>query len=527
MMKYYSNKYNKKAFCTCLMLMFIFNVVGQKYEFDNSFGDSGIAMTKLGRRNFGVGLMAKQSDGKIVLVGHSWRSRLDANFDLILTRFTKDGILDSSFGLNGIKILDIKNVDNQIRAIKVQSDDKIVLCVFTTNNASAFDYNIIRFNKNGDIDNTFGTNGFAVSPFSAADMFIQTDGKIVVGGTISKIVNGLASGDFGLIRFTSNGQLDNSFAVNGIATVDFNKNEVLRSIDFQSDGKIIVLGVYDNGITNNYLFARFTQDGVLDNSFALSGKRIINNFNGAYFSILGIDQNDKIFALGDSPTSQVDIGNFYIIKLDANGALDPSFGGSGIVQTKIKNSRASAGAMTFQEDGKVLIFGMTHSIIGMQVGNIASLRYRNNGYLDSSYGINGLNYNLIDSGEYFSSVNVVVQNDDKILISGTYGYPNKDIMELALVRLKQSNNSKVDAKQVNYSIKLYPNPVNGFLKVETESFSDLYTVQILNDSGTEVFENKYNGSCTNLIDISNLSQGAYLLIVSDGTHYNVKKFVKI
>jgi uncharacterized delta-60 repeat protein len=503
--------------------MSLFNVVGQKYEFDNSFGDSGKALTKLERRYTGGGLMAKQSDGKILLVGQAWRSRLDANFDLILSRFTKDGILDSSFGLNGIKILDIKNVDNRISAISVQSDDKIVLCVNTTNNASAFDYNIIRFNKNGDLDNSFGTNGFAVSPFIGNDMFIQSDGKIVVGGNVSKVINGKTKYDLGLIRFNSSGQIDNSFGNNGIATVDFNTDGFLRSIGLQSSGKIVVLGV-STGTINDYLFARFTQNGILDNSFALSGKRVINNFNGAYFSVLGIDQNDKIFALGDSPTSQVDMGNFYIIKLDANGALDPTFGGSGIVKTKIKDTRASAGAMTFQDDGKVLIFGMTTSIIGMQVGNITSLRYRNNGYLDSSYGKNGLNNNLIDSGEYFLSINAVVQNDDKILISGTYNLISKDIQELALVRLAQTNNSDIVSPKVDFSFMVHPNPSSSYLELQSQN--NFSKIEILDIKGRLVKEMVLDSNSYKL-DVSGLCVGVYFVRVTYQGHGTVVQKILI
>src|SRR5438067_1770070 len=103
----------------------------------------------------------------------------------------------------------------------------------------------------GDLDPTFGNGGVVQTTFgdSAAegnDVVLQADGKIIVvgftgAGSYSSFNN------FALVRFNSDGSLDQSFGVGGKVK---SARGVATSAALQADGKILVGGTYDTGSSN-------------------------------------------------------------------------------------------------------------------------------------------------------------------------------------------------------------------------------------------------------------------------------------
>jgi uncharacterized delta-60 repeat protein len=82
----------------------------------------------------------------------------------------------------------------------------------------------------GDLDPSFGNGGKVVTDFSsnedgASAVAIQSDGKIVVGGT-STAQRG--NPDFALARYNTDGSLDSSFGLNGKVTTDFFQGNDVR-----------------------------------------------------------------------------------------------------------------------------------------------------------------------------------------------------------------------------------------------------------------------------------------------------------
>lgn len=126
----------------------------------------------------------------------------------------------------------------------------------------------------GLLDNTFGNAGKVITRVSGNDLFgesvlVQPDGKIVVAGYLK---NG-GNKDFVVVRYLSNGSLDESFGINGFATTDFNGlDDYIMDVVLQTDGKLVVGGYIDSlGLNQKIGMARYTVDGKLDNTFNSTG----------------------------------------------------------------------------------------------------------------------------------------------------------------------------------------------------------------------------------------------------------------
>ena len=134
-----------------------------------------------------------------------------------MARFNTDGTLDAAFGTNGkVKLA----FPGHIEAIALQQDGKIV--VAGENDTSYLQYDnfaTFRFNSNGIVDNSFGTNGYVFTDINggndeAKSVVIQADNKILVGGATER--GGIYS--FGIVRYNGNGTLDASFGGDGKVT---------------------------------------------------------------------------------------------------------------------------------------------------------------------------------------------------------------------------------------------------------------------------------------------------------------------
>ena len=182
----------------------------QPGSLDSTFGGDGTVKTDIAIGGAFPFSAVLQADEKIVLEGHTLLKD-----KLIIARLKTDGSLDSSFGLNGAAVYDSLRYNESHNALALQTDGKIVLAT----NRGSVDFAVIRFLQNGTLDSSFGSNGRAATKFLEGDnissaVAIQPDGKIVVAG--SAIVNNYWHG-FALARYNANGTIDSSFGSNGIS----------------------------------------------------------------------------------------------------------------------------------------------------------------------------------------------------------------------------------------------------------------------------------------------------------------------
>lgn len=200
---------------------------------DTSFGDNGYKTVALGTR-FQDGALALDVDGKIVVTGYSI---MDDIQQIVVLRFTADGALDGTFGDGGLVKTAVPNaLASQAYALDIQADGKIVVVGSADDNCV-----VLRYKPDGLLDETFGTEGvqtLMIGNLSASYAIrIQSDEKIV-------IVGGSDEHSF-LARLTTAGVLDSTFGTGGILSVSLGTQDILYGLRIQSDGKILAAGSVD------------------------------------------------------------------------------------------------------------------------------------------------------------------------------------------------------------------------------------------------------------------------------------------
>ena len=293
-----------------------------------------------------------QPDGKLVAAGFFYGSSNDNSF--ALARYGTDGKLDATFGTGG-KVLTTTfgatsgyAAQAEATAVALQSDGKIVAAGFTYSE----DIAVARYNSNGSLDTSFGTGGKVVTNWGSLNDYayavaVQSDGKIVVGG----YANTNGTFDFAMSRYNSNGMLDTTFGSNGTVLTDFAfSDDRIAAIKIQSDGKIVAVGRSGG----NMAVARYTSTGALDAQFG-SGGKVTTDFGGNYDEAraVSIDANGKIVVTGPAGAN----GDIGLARYTTAGALDSKFGSSGKVITDLGTFNDQAAAVAIDGSGKIMIGG--------------------------------------------------------------------------------------------------------------------------------------------------------------------------
>jgi uncharacterized delta-60 repeat protein len=113
--------------------------------------------------------------------------------------------------------------------------------------------------------------------------------------------------------------------------------------------------------------------------------------------------------------------DFAIVRYDHTGMLDPTFGGTGIVTTAVRNGDDQIEAMIQQADGKILVAG--HSFDGPSFADsaVTLARYLDDGSLDPTFGGGTGKVVLTPNAEYDLVAALVQQADQKIVVAGSSG----------------------------------------------------------------------------------------------------------
>ena len=276
--------------------------------------------------NHVVSSIAIQSDGKI-LVGGNFTSYNVTGSNYII-RLNSDGSVDTTFSIG-------TGFDSEVYSIAIQSDGKILVGGdFSTYNGTNSNY-IVRLNSDGSIDNTFsiGTGFDSIVNYIA----IQSDGKILVGGNFTSY-NGTGSNR--IIRLNLDGSVDTGFLIGS------GFNNYVTSIKIQSDGKILVGGVFTSykGTTSNKII-RLNTDGGIDTGFSI-GTGFGAKKRGADVNYITIQSDGKIL-VGGNFASYNGTNSAYIIRLNSDGSIQYSF----------DETLGQVSSIAIQSDGNVLVGG--------------------------------------------------------------------------------------------------------------------------------------------------------------------------
>lgn len=401
-------------------------------DFDPSFGVGGIAQLFID-----AGLIKTTAvtvdprDGSSVVVGFTNVAPLD-DPDFVVIRFLPNGQADPNFGFGfGFVIQDMIapfNFSDFATSVTIQPDGKIIAAGFTDgfNPDGLPDRDIVlaRFNPDGTLDASFGNvdrPGIAqvdlTLPFAsqrsieqANAVIVQADGGIIVAGGTSSVSDDVSRADFVLVRFTPDGQFDNTFGFAGIGfvTTDFGNDEIANSLAVQPDGKIISVGTtnildeFGFPQTSRVAVVRYNPDGSIDQGFSPFGGQFTLTFDTQFVEgdyddgyAVELQPDGKILVGGVNGTRDIFgdlIANFGTARFTPDGNLDPSWGGvTGGVITDL-GLLAGVTDIAVQADGKVIVGGkIALSEDDINAGNfgVAVVRYNADGSVDEAFNNGG------------------------------------------------------------------------------------------------------------------------------------------
>lgn len=266
----------------------------------------------------------------------------------------------------------------------------------------------------GDLDPNFGSGGKVVTAIgisaSAYSVIEQTDGKLVAAG-YSDDGSGL---EFALVRYNSDGSLDTTFDDDGKVITNIGSGSSnAQSVIQQADGKLVVAGSGTDGSQGSFALARYNDDGTPDIHFGNGGVVTTSiNAESAQASSLIQQKDGKLVAAGR--THDGSKFRFLIIRYNADGTPDKSFGDNGVVLTGIEDGSAVISSVIQQQDGKLVAAGYWFS--GAK-SNLMIARYNKNGALDQSFSSGGLiKWNRTTATYYINSI--IEEPGGKLVVAG-------------------------------------------------------------------------------------------------------------
>jgi uncharacterized delta-60 repeat protein len=392
---------------------------------DLTFGGTGKVKTAFGGGYAVANAAAVQGDGKLVLAGiGNGRNNRNSGYapggDFLLARFGTNNLLDPSFGDGGKVVTQVStnytsSLSSVINALKIQPDGRILAAGYSYQNTNYTDFTVIRYNPDGSVDTTFGTNGTGIihtdfgqrSQINA--MFLQSDSNIVVAGFIG------SSAGVALARYTINGVLDATFGGGG-KVITAGLDRVANALVIQGDGKILAAGTGiasgDAGI--DFAIFRYTTNGVLDSTFGSGGivftriSPLTYDYDGAATAIamhpggITIFDPDKIMVAGNYHNETASGFQYFqaLMRYNLDGSLDTTFGNSGIVTNAIVPQyvfgQQCSGLIV---QGGFLRTPRTYTIggWGQDANNYyySVARYTASGAFDTTFGTNSSGKNLL------------------------------------------------------------------------------------------------------------------------------------
>jgi uncharacterized delta-60 repeat protein len=265
--------------------------------FDPTFSSDGTVVVDFGPAydSFGYDICL-QDDGKILAVGYVRDMNLDNH--CALCRLNPDGSMDNSFGTNGIVIMNFQSYDNYTNNVAIQGDK--ILVGGRSYNEGEYYLNIARFNSSGLLDATFGDNGVLTNELSMESVFITPMGKMHLDEEGRILYGCYYTGDiitgFAVYRFLSDGEPDLSFGDLGVSITVLEDDASIFAITTQYDGKILAGGSVPNG----YALVRYLPDGDPDPSFGTNGNGIVYNYDLYRINALGLQEDGLIMAAGNA-----------------------------------------------------------------------------------------------------------------------------------------------------------------------------------------------------------------------------------
>lgn len=404
--------------------------------FDHTFGTDGLAILDENVQD-GFEQFAVAPDGSVFVVGRTYANHVQ-KWNVIIAKFTPNGILDPTFGGDGEVELHLGD-DDVPRGIALQDDGKVVVLSragnysylsryhtygapdYSINQVSTSHYiNVEVLTPNPPGDGPFGFPGFWVQGMT------QRDNQFVVysdGGAVAV--------------FNENGFIDDSFGYQGMVWTSLSFSAGLKINDILvSNDKIYLFGkAYENGAPTHPSIYALNSDGSPDLNFGDGG--IVRLPNGVLDKTTAFVYNDGLFTMA---------GGSRIVRMDENGILAGNLSIDGIVQLPENNEATD---VVLQPYGRIAVsVKIPNDDNGQESNNFAIVRLLADGVPDhdfafATFGLAADGWFQMAYEEVATAKQLFSYANGKILAGGDFKKitGNESVL---LLRLGSSNGGSVD-----------------------------------------------------------------------------------
>jgi len=397
-------------------------------QIDTSFGDAGISLQDFKLGNDEAYAVAVQKDGKILVAGYSNNGAVK---DLIVSRFLENGVLDTDFNSAGIFSYSLGNGDTIGRSLAIQTDGKIVV------GGSAYDQGakvaVLRLTTSGFLDSSFAAgDGYLILSVDEGEIVstgvqLTTTEDIVLAATIepkSLVTYALFA------KIKSDGELDESFGSAGqFSYIDGTNNVKINSINILKDNKILAGGSFTEGATTQAGLLRLNKDGSIDTTYATDGRSSLTL--GGTSSIIhssALDFDGNVIVAGSINNGEYK--EAFVAKIKDDGGLATEFGSSGIYKTTY-SVESVAYSVSLQNDNSISAVGFIESSTGKDIFVLNLIE-------NSATQTTAITYIVTDIAENDDVAYAAVALENDILLAAGSS-SNGDDLDVALLRFAEGS----------------------------------------------------------------------------------------
>ncbi len=503
----------------CLSLCTPPLVQAQSGALDPTFNGTGYVVQQVNGFD-GAQKILVQDDEKILSIGMSWDAGYTAR--AYVFRYMPDGTPDTDFATNGVFMYELDN-EALLYSALITHAGKILL-VGSTTDYQTYRMLMIQLDVDGTLDDSFGNNGVVLQSVSlvgpnAEDMIYD----VTLDGQDNILVSG-SSYDANyvrrpvVVRFTPGGTLDSTFGINGVATIPVMAvgASCFNGVAVQSDGKIVACGFFgETELWYTLLLVRFEADGTLDDTF--SGDGIVRHNYGNVddeADDLVITPDGSILVTGFTATATYNFSTL-LMKFTSDGEVDASFGDAGAVEEDL-DDYDYASNIALQADGRIITAG-TSGDGPPNSFDLGVWKYMPDGTRDNTFGNNGFVQHVIPD-HYVMIYALELQADGKILIGGQARTVVNDIYFFT-ARLENDLTSGIGDPSAGGVGTTYPNPAVAGSEVTVHFTADIQPgarLDLYNANGQLVYTHQVHQLQRDARSVgfqlpTDLSPGAYQL----------------
>lgn len=361
--------------------------------------------------------------------------------------------------------------------------------------------------SDGAMDPTFGNSGLVLSylgGFSIAQSILFVNGKYLVGGAVS----GASGWDFMVARYNADGSLDTSFGTDGFTTTDFGNDSQIYGLAWNSTtSQIVAVGSYLRNGALASAGATYDSSGTLVSSgisASGSGDSIAHSVTvSGTGTIVTVGTTDGQPSISTGVPS--DTADGATRSLSSNlpftplgWAVNPNYGVGGMayVGRRAKLDPGDYGqakrAAQF-EDGSIALLSMPNSGLSSYPLEFRVSKVNSKGALDRTFGVNGhavYQHTTTTGGFRLLPEGLTVDRDGNVYVAGAYYEINRGSPGAFFV-VKFTSDGIVDGSFGTSGFATYRsfgNSVNGFPRnrgYDTESVNGILFVRGSGNSSTD------------------------------------------